>query len=217
MNPALDHYVSPSYFIDSEHEDISSYAKKIIQGIESVDEQAIALYYAVRDGWKYNPYCISLLPKHARASSILHREIKEAHCIDKAILLCALGRSVGIPSRLHFANVRNHIGTEKLEEYLGTNVLVFHGFLEFYLNKKWVKCTPAFNDKLCQKLNVAPLEFDGKNDSIFQEYDQEGGQFMEYLHDYGIFHEFPLDMFEMEIRKHYPKVFERLEVVNKNS
>jgi transglutaminase-like putative cysteine protease len=210
MNPALDHYTSPSYFIDSENKDISSWTEEITQGIEPIHEQAIALYYAVRDGWRYNPYRISLLPEHSKASSILDRDIKEGHCIDKAILLCALGRAAGIPSRLHFANVKNHIGTEKLEEYLGTNVLVFHGFLEFHLNGEWVKCTPAFNDQLCQKLNVVPLEFDGKNDSIFQEYDKEGGQFMEYLHDYGIFHEFPLDMFEMEIRKYYPKVFEHL-------
>lgn len=208
MNPALNHYVCPSYFIDSDNKSISSWTAEITQGINTKDEKAIALYYAVRDGWRYNPYNISLLPEHSKASSILHRDVKAGHCIDKAILLCAAGRAVGIPSRLHFANVRNHIGTEKLEEYLGTNVLVFHGFLEFYLNEKWVKCTPAFNMQLCQKLNVAPLEFDGKNDSIFQEYDKEGGQFMEYLHDYGIFHDFPLDMFEMEIRKYYPKVFE---------
>lgn len=211
MNTELEHYISSSYFIDADNKAIVSWAKKVTQGIESAHEQAVALYYAVRDGWRYNPYQLSLMPHKFRASNILCRDIKEGHCIDKAILLCALGRAVGIPSRLHFANVRNHIGTEKLEEFLGTNVLVFHGFLEFHLNGEWIKCTPAFNEQLCQKLNVAPLEFDGINDSIFQEYDKEGGQFMEYLHDYGVFHEFPIDMLGKEIRKHYPKIFEHID------
>lgn len=212
MDKQLAHFLHPGYFIDSDNPTIIDFAKKTSSSLNTPKEKAVKLYYEVRDMMRYSPYGISLVPKDYKASEILSRNELIGHCIDKAILLCALGRAVDIPTRLHFSNVRNHIATEKLEEYLGTDIMVFHGFTEFYLNEKWVKCTPAFNLELCQKLNVAPLEFDGENDSIFQEYDREGADFMEYLHDYGVFHDFPLDLFEKEIRKHYAKVFERMRV-----
>ncbi len=92
------------------------------------------------------------------------------HCIDKALLLAACARVLGIPSRLHFANVRNHIGTAKLEAMLGTDLLVFHGYTELFLEGRWVAATPAFNKELCAHLKVPPLEWDGRTDAIFQAY-----------------------------------------------
>jgi hypothetical protein len=35
------------------------------------------------------------------------------------------------------------------------------------------------------------LEFDGENDSIFQEFDQTGKSFMEYLEDYRLLMKYP--------------------------
>ena len=121
-----------------------------------------------------------------------------------AIAACA--RAVEIPSRLHFVNVRNHIGTEKLERYLGTDLLVFHGYTEMYLEEKWVASTPAFNRELCEHLGVAPMEWDGRHDSIFQEYDRVRGRFMEYVHDYGTFPDIPFDQMVAEWDQHYPNL-----------
>ncbi|NIV15920.1 MAG: transglutaminase, partial [Aliifodinibius sp.] len=90
-----------------------------------------------------------------------------------------------------------------------TNIMVFHGYTELHLNGRWVKATPAFNKELCEKLRVAPLEFNGEEDSIFQEYNHEGGKFMEYLHDYGRFPDVPYELFVHELKKHYPHVFEK--------
>ncbi len=208
MNSSVRHCLESAFFIDSDHPSVIDFAKKSTQGIIDEKEKAIALYYTVRDMFHYNPYGVSIVPDYSVASNILAREKKEGHCIDKGILLAACGRAVGIPTRLQFANVRNHIGTSNLEKHLGTNLMVFHGFMEFYLNKKWVKCTPAFNKELCEKLNVATLEFDGENDSIFQEYDGNGGGYMTYENYYGAFHDFPLDLFEREMRTYYPQLFE---------
>ncbi len=205
---SLEHFLSPAFFINSDHPNIKKLAKEIVKDTKDKKQQAILLYYYIRDMFKYNPYNIHLHPTHSQASNIIQRNKKEGHCIDKAIVLCACARALEIPSRLHFANVRNHIGTEKLEEYLKTNLLVFHGYMEFYLDDKWVKATPAFNKELCDKLNVATLEFDGEHDSIFQEYDKTGGTFMTYEHDYGVFHDFPLDLFLKEIKTYYSHLFE---------
>lgn len=200
-------YLEPAVYIDSNSPGVVSFAREIIGNLSDPVEKAVKLYYAVRDGFNYNPHDVDLSADAMKASSLVKRNY--GYCIEKACLLAACARVAGIPSRLAFANVRNHIGTEKLEKVLKTNVLVFHGFTELFLDGKWVKATPAFNRGLCEKLNVEPLEFDGKNDSIFQEYSREGNRFMEYLHDYGNFPDVPRDLFISELKKHYPHLFEK--------
>ncbi len=118
-------------------------------------------------------------------------------------LLCALGRAVGIPSRVGFATVRNHLATRQLLEFLGSDLFVYHGFTEFYLDGKWVKATPAFNRELCQRHKVDPLEFNGREDSIFHAYNQEHKKFMEYLEDHGSYADIPLDKILKKWRETY--------------
>ncbi len=206
MSHIPEYCLKPTYFIDSDHPEILAKTEEVIQGMETDVEKAVALYMYVRESIRYNPYNLSMVPGRYKASNIMNREPREGHCIYKSILLCALGRAAGIPTKLYFANVRNHIGDSKLTEKLGSNLMVFHGFMSFFLNGKWVKATPAFNQALCDKLGVAPLDFDGINDSIFQEY--EGGGYMHYETMHGAFHDFPLDLCESEIRKHYGQLFE---------
>ena len=189
----IDHkYLEPTGMIDSDHPLILSHAVDTIGG-ESTDqvEQAVKLYYAVRDGIRYDPYYPFYLPEHYRASNVL--KSKRGYCVCKASLLCALGRACHIPSRVGFADVLNHLATRQLIEYIGTNLFVFHGFTEFYLRDRWVKATPAFNRELCDRHNVAPLEFNGLEDSVFQPYNAESQLFMEYVADHGTFSDIPLD------------------------
>ncbi len=203
----FDIYLTPGKFIDSDAPGIIEFAKQAVGNISGKTARAIALYYAIRDGWRYDPYRIDLRPAAMKASALLTRDY--GYCIEKASLLAACARVLGIPSRLGFANVKNHIGTEKLEKLLKTNLLVFHGYTELFLNEKWVKATPAFNKKLCEKLGVEPLEFNGRDDSIFQQYSADGSRFMEYVHDYGYFADVPRELFIQELQKHYPHVFEK--------
>jgi transglutaminase-like putative cysteine protease len=114
-----------------------------------------------------------------------------------------VARARGIPSRLHFANVRNHVGTARLEKMLGTDLLVYHGYTELWLGGRWVAATPAFNRQLCERLGVAPLTFDGVNDSVFQAYDREAGRFMEYVTDHGTHPGIPFEAMIAEWRVHY--------------
>ena len=84
-----------------------------------------------------------------------------------------------------------------------------HGMVNIFLDGKWVKASPAFNAELCQKCNVDPLGFDGENDSIFQEYNRAGNEFMEYLEDYGHFQDLPLEFLLKNMQEHYPKIAEK--------
>lgn len=202
----MKNYLAPNDFVDSDHAEVIRYAQIHSDSAASPTENAISLYYAIRDDFRYNPWRVGRSPEDYRASTVLTRPREEGgHCIDKANLLAACSRVIGIPSRLHFANVRNHIGTEDIEKILGTSLLVFHGYAELYLEEKWVAATPAFNKELCEHLKVKPLEFDGKEDSVFQEFAPNGQKFMEYVHDYGHFESLPFELMMSEWKKHYPK------------
>lgn len=203
MNMIDQAYLSPTPVIDSDHADIIAFAEKTIEEVSKTDAvaKAVKLFYAVRDGIYYDPYYPFYLPEHYQASRVL--KSGRGYCVSKAVLLCALGRAVQIPSRIGFATVTNHIATRQLVETLGSNIFVYHGFTEFYLNGKWVKATPTFNIELCQRHQVPPLEFNGYEDSIFHAYDCNNNRFMEYLEFHGSFADLPLE----EILESWKKVY----------
>lgn len=197
-------YLASSLYMDYDNPSVASFAKQHAKGTTDI-EKAVSLYYAVRDGFWYDPYHIDMSHDALKASSLPARG--SGYCVEKANFLAAVSRASGIPARLGFATVRNHIGVEKLQQILQSDLFVFHGYTELYLNGKWVKATPAFNKELCDKVRVAPLEFNGVEDSIFQEYDHLGNKHMEYVDNYGVFTEVPRDLMIAELKKHYPHLF----------
>ena len=190
--------------IDSDHKKIVQHAMDLVNNLgEDPIEKAIKHFYAVRDGIWYDPYSPFHWPEHYRASNVLKNG--RGYCVPKASLLCALGRACGIPSRVGFADVRNHLSTKQLIEFFGCDLFVYHGFVEFHLDEKWVKATPAFNIELCKKHNVAPLEFNGHEDSLFHEYNQEKKLFMEYVTYHGTYEDVPLETILRAWEKVYGK------------
>jgi transglutaminase-like putative cysteine protease len=194
-------YLTSTGMIDSDHKSIQDYAKERIGGCTQPVEVAVKLYLAVRDGILYDPYAPFYLPEHYRASYVLKRG--RSFCVPKASLLCALGRACGIPSRIGFADVRNHLATKQLIEFLGSDLFVYHGFTEFWLEGKWVKATPAFNSDLCRRHGVPPLEFNGLEDSVFQPYNLQSQRFMEYVAFHGVYADIPVDRIVTEWEKTY--------------
>lgn len=184
-------YLKPTSIIDSDHPTIIEFAQKVVGSSRDPLEQAIKIYYAVRDGIRYDPYYPFYLPEHYRASNVL--KSGRGYCVCKASLLCALGRALGIPSRVGFANVRNHLATKQLLKFIGSDLFIYHGYTDFFLNGKWVKATPAFNKELCQLHKVAPLEFGGLEDSIFQPYNLENRLYMEYVDFLGTYADIPVE------------------------
>ena len=208
-------FLTPSIYVDSDHPTIVSLADELVGHITDEKEKAVKLYFYVRDTFRYDPYRIDLREDALKASDLLNRE--SGYCGEKACLLAALARAAEIPSRLGFAKVTNHIGTKRLEELLQTNELVFHGFTELFIENAWVKCTPAFNATLCAKLGVDPLDFNGTDDSVFQQYDKGGAKYMEYTHFYGSFVDIPRDFMLAELKKYYPHIFEMKGLVTENA
>ena len=200
----LEDYLRPTRFIDSDDPSVREFAGTATEHQATDVDRAVALYHAVRDGVRYDPYRIDFGPDAMKASTVLHR--KSGFCIQKAVLLAASARAVGIASRLGFADVKNHLTTERLRRSMRTDVFVFHGYTELLFAGKWVKATPAFNSALCERFNVAPLEFDGIRDSLFQQYDRNGNRYIEYVRDRGRFADLPLDEIRAAFEENYPSL-----------
>lgn len=167
--------------------------------------QAVAIYEMVRDSFLYDPYHLDLRPEYLKASVVVSK--KRAWCVEKSLLACACFRAFGFPARLGFGIVKNHIGVEKLKSYLKRDEIVFHGYVEVWLNGKWSKCTPAFDPRICKLSGVPLLEWNGSDDSLFQAY-VDDSQFMEYLHFYGEFADIPFELMHREMARYYPDLFE---------
>lgn len=203
----MEKYLLPTSFIDFQHPLVVDFTTQHSDKAMSDQENIVALYYAVRDSIVYSPWHLTMNPDTISASQTITRGI--GYCIEKSLVLAAAGRLLGVPSRLGFSIVRNHISTKKFVEMLRTDKFVFHGYNEFYLDDKWVKCTPAFNKSLCEKFGTEALDFNGKDDSIFQSFSPDGKKYMEYLHEYGTFDDFPFPLFYSEIKKYYGHLFEK--------
>jgi len=201
----LKNFTAPTYAIDSDSPEVIDFARSSAEGAHNDRDVAVKLFYAVRDGIKYNPYQVTISPEDFRASRVLAK--KTGWCVEKAILLTAAARVFKIPSRLGCANIRNHLVSESLKEAMKTDLFVFHGFTEFYLDGRWIKATPAFDIAMCREIDVEPVEFDGARDAIFSKYDKGGSLYIEYVDDLGSFADLPLDRIVTAFKKYYPHFF----------
>jgi transglutaminase-like putative cysteine protease len=195
-------YLVPTWFIDADHDAVVDFATRAATTSEDTVARATALYYAVRDGIRYDAHTIDLRSDAMRASSTLARGT--GFCVAKAVLLAAAARAVDIPSRLGFADVKNHLASESMRRAMATYLFVFHGYAELWLEGRWVKVTPAFNRTVCERFGVDPLEFDGRHDSLFQQADRNGNRYMEYVRDRGQFADLPLRQLRAAFEDHYP-------------
>jgi len=188
-------------WIDSDHPDVRAFALQHAQGDDD-HQRAVALYLAVRDGIRYDPYQIDLSSTGMRASNVLARG--HGWCVTKAVLLAAAARAAGIPARLGFADVRNHLSTERMRRTMRTDIFHWHGYTELWLGGAWRKATPAFNVELCDRFGLLPLAFNGIDDSIYHAFDKAGQRHMEYVRQRGSFDDLPLDTIRADFAVLYP-------------
>ncbi|MBN2282762.1 MAG: transglutaminase family protein [Deltaproteobacteria bacterium] len=172
-------YLQPTPIINYDESSVAAFARANAGTSSDPVARAVSLYYAVRDGIRYDPYSCELSVEGLQASTTLRT--RRGWCVAKAIVLAGCCRLFGIPARLGFADVRNHLATKRMREAMNTDVFFWHGYTSIHLDGTWVKATPAFNIELCERFRIAPLDFDGRSDSIYQPFDLEGNRHMEYL------------------------------------
>ena len=197
---------APTWFVDSDSPEVASFVERALadSAVDRDDSRAVAvaLFNAVRDSIRYDPYAASVEPEYFRASTVAGSESN--WCAPKAILYTATLRHVGIPARLAFADVRNHLTSEKLTEAMGTDLFTWHGFTELYLDGRWLKASTAFNIEMCERFGVEVLEFDGTTDALMHPYDNAGRPHMEYVRQRGSFTDLPLEQILATFAEIYP-------------
>jgi transglutaminase-like putative cysteine protease len=193
--------LAPTALIDSDHPAVIAFARTHAQGADT-RERAVALALAVRDGFRYDPYRIDLSPAGMRASAVL--ELGHGWCVPKAALLAAACRAAGIAARVGYADVRNHLSTERMRQSMKSDVFIWHGYTDIWIDDQWRKATPAFNIELCERFGLLPLDFDGRSDSLYHAFDKAGHRHMEYLQQRGAFDDMPLAQIVADFADFYP-------------
>jgi hypothetical protein len=185
--------LKPTFFMDFEHPSIQEKARELIEGIPKEDDigKAIKLFYFVRDQIRYSVRNAreSYNKENWKSSETLERGF--GFCIPKALLLASLARAVGIPSRLHYVDIVNHMTSEKLRKNMGSKLFIFHGFVELFLNGRWVEANCAFDKELCIRKNFPWVDFDGVKDGLFASTNKDGEPFVEYIKDRGVYNDAP--------------------------
>jgi len=189
--------------VDSDHPTVRDFAARHAQGADD-RERAVALYLAVRDGLRYDPYRIDLSVHGMKASTALAQGY--GWCVPKAAALAAVCRAAGIPARVGYADVRNHLSTERMRQNMGSDLFVWHGYTDIWLDGQWLKATPAFNIELCERFGLLPLHFDGHADSVYHPFDRAGNRHMEYVAQHGSFDDVPLSRILAAFALHYPRM-----------
>lgn len=205
--------LATTWYIDHDDPAVQDYAHDAVGDATDRTDQAIALFHRVRDGIRYDPYGISYDPAAFRASAVIAAPTN--WCVPKSVLLTAAARHLGIPARLGFADVRNHLTSEKLSASMGTDLFAWHGYSELLLpdrvtddgSQRWFKLSSAFNIELCERFGVKVLEFDGTDDALMHPYDRAGNRHMEYVEQRGSFDDLPLDEMLADFREMYPGSF----------
>ncbi len=201
-----DYYLKPTSYIDWDRAEVKDKGRELTETCKNDKEKAKAIFYFVRDGVRYQVEEDPPRPEYYKASSTLDRGY--GFCIPKAILMAALSRAVDIPSRLHFADLRNHQVPPDLMEKLETDMFIYHSYTEIYLNERWIKAAPIFNIELCEKFGFLPVEFSGKGDAMLHPRDKEGRLHFDYVRDHGTYPDFPHQEVMEAFRKAYPSWIE---------
>jgi len=198
-------WLAPSYYLDFDSTEVEAFATTAVGDATALSpiDKAIKLFYAVRDGFRYDPYGMDARPEAFRASHVAG--LDTAWCVTKSVLLTAAARNQGIPARLGFADVRNHLSSEKLLESLGTDLFIWHGYSELLLGGRWFKLSTAFNIELCERFGVKTLDFDGTDDALMHPFDTAGNRHMEYVNQRGSFDDLPYEQIVADFAELYPQ------------
>ena len=208
----MEQYLKPTEFFDFDKKRVKDQASEITYGLKTDKEKAIALFYWVRDNIKYNMYTYYPKIKANLKSSVTLRR-GTGFCMSKAVLLSTLARAVKIPAKIHMVDIINHKISEKVIDFMGTNVFHCHGYSELFLDEKWYKLTPVFDNETAIKNGFVPLiEFDGNSDAMFSPKDINGNVFVEYIKDYGSYSELPIKKINKIFEKKYSKFYSNLKM-----
>ncbi|MBT2504137.1 transglutaminase family protein [Curtobacterium sp. ISL-83] len=205
MSTTTEPTTAATFHLDHDSETVQRFVDRHVPDRSaSRKEMAVRLHDAVRDRIRYEVYDADLTRAGTRASAILERG--QGFCVHKSIVYAAALRAVGIPARLVYGDVRNHLASPRLLSLMGGDLFTFHALVSVNLDDRWVRATPVFNTLLCKLYGIEPLTFDGEHDSYYHPYDLAGRRHMEFVRWRGEFDDFPWETVTGGIAANHPRL-----------
>lgn len=199
----LDAYLAATEIIDSDARSVISRVQEIKAGCltDNPVELARKLFLFARDGVPFSRFVKVGTKDDFKASVTLQRN--KGYCGQKGVLLAALARAGGIPSRIGLADIANHAVAPQMLKLLKTNIFKVHVFVEMYLDGDWVRATPAFDTATCNRVGWPIAQFGGKADGMLASELANGDRFIEYVKFYDTYADFPYDLVMTEMYGFY--------------
>lgn len=179
----LEQFLTPAPGIQCEHPEVFKLARSLAKGSQNDVEAARRLFEFVRDTVRYSVHVPFWELEHYLALNTLARG--SGFCVQKSALLGALARALGIPCRLGFADIQNHLVRGPLAELVPGGIIHHHCFLEWFVGGRWLKSTPSFDRGLTEALGWRLVEFSPQADALLPATDLTGQPHITYLRYHG--------------------------------
>ena len=161
--------------IDSNSDVIRAYAKSIKDCTVSEEQRIKQLFYFIRDKIRY-VFRGTDRPEDMKASVILQKG--QGFCTQKAILFCAIARSLNIPAGIAFFEIIDHFMNNSI---LKDNRILYHGIASLYLNRQWILFDATLDEKLCNLKGRPVTDFSMIKDSLMPQNSHDGRKHVEYV------------------------------------
>lgn len=172
--------LQPGDVIDSAHPAIQAHAAQLTAACATPLAKAQALFDWVRDEVPYNFTPWLRDRDDWRASVGLLR--RDGFCQQKAVLLAALLRAVGIPAALGFQHVRDHMLLDaRFEAHLPSGLILFHGCTMVHLDGSWRVADATLDRRLCERRGYRLVTLAPHADSELPATDLHGGPHFDFL------------------------------------
>ena len=167
MTHNLSQYLEPTAYCDHGHVEIMRLAAQLVNAGGSEAQVAARIFYWVRENVEYR-----LANWNWTAAGTLDR--LAGCCTNKANLLVALCRAVGIPAAYYVVHVqgKNYMGpviTPVFRRRFGDRSVHVHAAV--FVGNRWVQCDPTDEASLVRAIghlshSCVLVDFDGRHDAV---------------------------------------------------
>lgn len=188
--PSPEACLGPTRFIDSTHPSIVAAVDEL--GIRCLPpvERARRVFAFVKDRIRYE-FSAKMSEEEYIASYVL--AAGRGFCVQKAVLLAALGRAAGVPTALALSDLRDRSLPAWVTEALTTDVMHHHGLNAFWLDGAWVKVDASLSPDVVERKGYRDVVFAPPEDALLAPTTLAGAPHADYVAFHGLYADLPFE------------------------
>jgi len=171
----LSRFLKSTTVINSDSDIIKATAESLFNNANSDEEIVKRLFYFIRDEIRYI-FRLTDNPEDLKASFILQR--KQGFCTQKAILFCAIARSINIPAGIAFFEIIDYFMNKSA---VNGRLIQYHGIASLYLHGRWILFDATLDKRLCEMNNRPVTEFSATKDCLMPPLAENRNKHIEYV------------------------------------